>query len=84
MSVEAEMAFYQLLAVLLFYSLMGFYATRLTWALVPGMLFLIAIKVRLLFEGQMPDRVRTIAGWLLSTTSLLYVIYWVARPGPYS
>lgn len=84
MVAEVEIVLYQFLAVLLFYSLMGFYATRLTWALVPGMLFLIALKLQLLFDGRMSEKARKLTGWLLSTTSLLYVIYWIVRPGPYS
>ncbi len=67
----------------LFYWLLGFYHSRLTWSLVPPMALLIAIETRSL------ERVVTNRGkFRLRAASLVvtvfYLAFWYVRPGPWS
>jgi hypothetical protein len=84
MSALMEIALYQSVSALFFYSLMGFYATRLTWALVPGVLLVIGIKLWPMFDHRRSAQARRVVGSVLTVVSILYVVYWVVRPGPYS
>jgi hypothetical protein len=73
---------YMILAVP-FLWLIGFYRTRLTWILVPPML-LISARALACLEQRIPPRSRLAAQLSTYAITLIYIIYWVTKSGPYS
>ncbi len=72
-----------LLAALPFYGLLGYYATRLAWSLVPAILLLLGLELQRL-DAAVKGRPRLVLEAGLVALSALYVVYWVVRAGPYS
>lgn len=77
----AAVLFYEWVAVP-FYALMGFYATRLAWALVPPLLLILTVQTQRLLESldKTPSRAVGAGLFLLSIVCLLYQ---VLSAGPY-
>lgn len=69
-------------ANLLFFWLLGYYESRLTWSIVPGMALLIAIESRGL-NRVMNDRGKRVLRGASVVATVLYVAYWYIRPGPW-
>lgn len=66
-----------------FYALMGFYATRLSWALVPPLALILSFAIKSL-DGGMSEAQRRRLKAALAVMSCVYVAYWIGVHGPYS
>lgn len=75
--------FITLLVSLPFYALMGFYATRLAWALVPPLVIILALEGEGLICALKGSQRFFIQACLTGTT-IGYMLYWVLKAGPYS
>jgi hypothetical protein len=71
------------LSALLFYGLMGFYQTRLSWALVPAVLLILGMEIRQL-EPALVGVARFAVKASLVIVSVAYLAYWVFTAGPYN
>ena len=71
-----------LLAAVPFYALMGFYATRLTWTIVPPILVLSAFELERLV-GHFQGNRRVLVMLFLYGSTLSYIMYWYVKSGPY-
>lgn len=67
----------------LFYWLLGFYYSRLTWSLVPPMALLIAIETRTL-ERILGHRGKVLLRSASVLVTVFYLAFWYIRPGPWS
>ena len=68
---------------LLFFWLMGFYASRLTWTIVPAVALLIAVEMQALDRVASDGGRRALRG-ASAVATVLYMAYWYVRPGPWS
>lgn len=75
-------AVYVLIDVLFFW-LMGYYASRLTWTVVPAIALLLALELQALDRTASDNGRRVLRGASVAAT-VLYVAYWYVRPGPWS
>jgi hypothetical protein len=71
-----------LLSALSFYGLMGYYQTRLSWALVPAVLLILGMEIRQL-EAALVGVARFAVKASLVIVSVAYLAYWVFTAGPY-
>ena len=72
-----------LAAAVLFFAPMGYYATRNLWSLVPPIVLLLGLELRALVIATSGRR-RTLLSAALITISVMYVVYWVVRRGPWA
>ena len=72
-----------LIAAVLFFAPMGYYATRNLWSLVPPIVLLLGLELRALALATSGRR-RTLLSAALVTISGVYVVYWVVRRGPWA
>jgi len=70
-------------ATVTFYGLMGYYASRLTWAIAPVLFMLIGVEIALL-QRSLSEQARPRLRFTVATVALCYAVYWYARAGPYS
>ena len=68
---------------LLFFWLMGFYESRLTWTIVPAVALLIAVEMQALDRVASDGGRRALRG-ASAVATVLYMAYWYVRPGPWS
>lgn len=77
-----SIAVYAIVDVLFFW-LMGSYASRLTWTIVPAIALLLAVEIQALDQVASDSGRRLLRAASVAAT-VLYMAYWYLRPGPWS
>jgi hypothetical protein len=66
-----------------FYALMGYYTSRLTWALTVPSIVLISFKLEDQINSAVSNGQRTTLAALMVVSAVLFISYWVCATGPY-
>jgi hypothetical protein len=61
---------------------MGYYATRLSWTIVPALLLIVGIQVQRLTLGVSGRALAVLKVTVIGFTAC-YVAYWLGKAGPY-